>query len=784
MTDKTINVAIIGGSAEAIPIIRVLVTLSTFKILGVADENKNAPALGIAREFGINTDLSFTELANAKNLNLVIEMSKSPAFAKTLEKVVPAGVKVMDEVSARIMFELAQERERLLKVETAYKLTRRYSELIEESNRKLDGKILELSLLNETSKTFSSSFDQRNIAGFIFTLLKKKINFSVFALLLVEEAKQSLILSSDREIPLEVKEEMRLRMADRYSKYSKKLIDTDKVSLVERVTPAQAKEIEPIEPPIRILHTAPLVVLDKSFGMAGLAFFKDYTVTSDDERFFNIISSQLALFVENDRVKQDITNERNKLEAILESLFGATLVVDKEKNISLVNTVTEILLGISKEEILGKNLHDVIVQDEIKSLFDSFMRQKTEFSTKEIEITNPKEGIKRTIKANLSRVHDYVGNIVGTVAILLDITKEKEIDRMKTEFISITSHELRTPLATIKNCITLIFTEAAGKINENQRKFLDIARRNIDRLAALINNLLDLSKIESGKMELERASSDVNKIAREVISAFGPLAQEKGIKLRAELQDALPQIQIDKNKIIQVINNLISNAFKFTEAKKEVTVFTSFYAADKNFIQISVRDEGVGIDKKDFDKLFQKFQQLDSSMTRKAAGTGLGLAICKQIVELHGGKIWVESEIGKGSKFSFILPVMHEEAKMGKKILVIDDEVDLCATIRAQLETSGFNVSAALSGREGLDKVKEYKPDLIILDLMMPLMDGFEVCGRLKKDAQTSTIPIIVLTALEQDDAAKKALSMGAEGYLVKPFEQDSLLFTIREFLK
>ena len=263
MTDKIINVAIIGGSAETIPIIRVLVTLSTFKILGVADENKNAPALGIAREFGINTDLSFTELANAKNLNLVIEMSKSPAFAKTLEKVVPPGVRVMDEVSARIMFELAQERERLLKVETAYKLTRRYSELIEESNRKLDGKILELSLLNETSKTFSSSFDQRNIAGFIFTLSKKKIDFSVFAFLLVEESKQSLILSSDREIPLEVKEEMRLRMADRYSQYSKKLIDADKVSLAERVTPAQAKEIEPLEPPIRILHTAPLVVLDK-----------------------------------------------------------------------------------------------------------------------------------------------------------------------------------------------------------------------------------------------------------------------------------------------------------------------------------------------------------------------------------------------------------------------------------------------------------------------------------------------------------------------------------------
>ncbi len=798
MTDKTIHVAIIGCGEQAIPLIRTLVALPTFKLLGVSDENKDALALSVARELGINTNLSFAELVKHKDLNLVIELSGSGYFARTLEKIVPAGVKVMDEVSARIMFELAQERERLLKVETAYKLTRRYSELVEESNRKLDDKILELSLLNETSKTFSSAFDQSNIAGFIFTLLKKKVNFSIFALLLAEEAKMSLILSSDREIPPEVKEEMRLRMADRYSQYTKKPIDADKVLLIERGVSGQIKDIEPIEPAIKIIHTVPLVTLDRPLGMVGIAFCKDYTLTSDDERFFNIISSQLALFVENDRVKQDITNERNKLEAVLESMSGAVLVIDEEKNISLINPISEILLGIRKEEVLGKNLHEVIPQDEIKAVFDSFRKQKTEFLTREIEITNPKDNIKRIIKANLARVRDYMGNIVGTLLILDDITKAKEIDRMKTEFISITSHELRTPLATIKNCISLIFKESAGPINENQRKFLDIARRNIDRLAALINNLLDLSKIESGKMELERTGCDLNKIVQEVIDTFEPLAKDKNISLKAELWEGLPQIQIDRNKIIQVINNLVSNALKFTEARKSITVSASFYGADKNFIQMSVQDDGVGIEKKDFDKLFKKFQQLDSSMTRKVTGTGLGLAICKQIVELHGGKIWVESppageagppageagESGKGSKFSFILPVSYEEVKMGKKIMIIDDEADLCATIKAQLEANGFNVLAALSGQEGLDKVKDYKPDLVILDLMMPLMDGFEVCHRLKKDPQTSSIPVVVLTALEQDDAAKKVLSVGAEGYLVKPFEQDALLFTIREFLK
>ncbi|MFH1440659.1 MAG: response regulator [Candidatus Omnitrophota bacterium] len=782
MPDKTINVAVIGAGKDSIPVIQTIVSLPRFKILGVLDDKQDAPGMVTAREFGIRTNFSLDELVNQDGLNLVISISESQYFAKTLEKIVPAGVRVMDEVSSRIMIDLALERERLLQVETAYKLTRRYSELIEESNRKLDDKILELSLLNQVSKTFSSAFDQGNISTFIFSLLQKKIGFNIYFLLLEDSGRLSLFLSSNIVIPAEIKEEIKFRLIERYSQQSKEKLDREKVLVSERIVKKEDDNPEAVEPVIKTLYTVVLTALDRPLGMMGIAFFRDYSLSSDEERFIDIIASQVGLFLESDRVKQGITNERNKLEAILNSMTGAVLVIDEDKTISVVNPITEILLGVAKEEVLEKKLDDVFLQNEIKYLYDSFKRQKSEFITREIEIDNSKDGIKRICRASVAKVYDYLKNVVGTIIILDDITKEKEVDRMKTEFIAITSHELRTPLATIKNSISLIFSQATGPINDNQKKFLDIAKRNIDRLSALINNLLDLSKIETGKMELDRAKADINKMAEEAVDTFGPLAKEKKINLLLESSEGLPQIEIDKHKITQVINNLISNALKFTEADKSVKVLTSFYGEDKNFIQLAVQDEGVGIDKNDFKKLFQKFQQIDSSMTRKVAGTGLGLAICKQIIELHGGKIWVESELGKGSRFIFILPVVYEEEKMGKKILVIDDEVDLCTTIKAQLEVKGFNVLAALSGQEGIDKAKEYKPDLVILDLMMPQMDGFEVCRQLKKDFPST--PIIVLTALEQDDSAKRALSAGAEGYLVKPFEEDSLLFTIKEFLK
>lgn len=777
------NIAIIGAGEESIPLLRGLGGMEQFKIIGLADDKKSPPGFDIAKELSINTTTDFKDLLKSKDLDLVIETSGSAEFAKTLEKLAPSGVKVMNIVSARLILELTKERERLLRIETAHKLTQRYSELIEESNRKLDEKVLELTLLNETSKTFSTAFDRRNVSTFIYDLLKRKIDLDGFVLLLVQEEMQTMVIVSDKKMSSGMIEETKLRMAERLSSLRRDRIDTDKLSILIERSKTRRVEKEELEGPIKTFSALPLVVLDKVVGLLGIIFCKEKTLTVEDERFFNILVGQVALFAENDRVKQALTSEKNRLESILKSMTEGIIVVDNEKRISLINTAAEYLLEISAEEVLNTPITESIKDETLRSLFDVVMGPGSQFMTRDIQFINT-EGTKKDLVFAFSRIKDHLGEVVGTVMVIRDVTKEKEVDRLKSEFISTTSHELRTPLASIKEAISLILDGTTGPTNKDQAKFLDVAKRNLDRLSRLINSLLDLGRIESGKLEITRELCDINQIAIEQIATFKKLADDKNLILTSRLKKDLSSVYCDRDRISQVISNLISNAIKFTD-KGQVTVTTSFYGADPNYVRVTVSDTGIGIEKGDFDKLFQRFHQLDSSLTRRAGGTGLGLAITKQIIDLHGGRIWVESEHGKGCEFTFILPT--EEKKMEKekkKIMVIDDEADLCSTVKARLQANNYAVETVLSGKEGLEKVKTFRPDLIILDLMMPEMDGYEVCKRLKKDRDTSRIPVVVLTCLEEEDSAKKALVAGAEGYIVKPFEQESLLFTVKEFLK
>ncbi len=256
-------------------------------------------------------------------------------------------------------------------------------------------------------------------------------------------------------------------------------------------------------------------------------------------------------------------------------------------------------------------------------------------------------------------IFDANNDVAGTVHIIKDVSERKKSEEalcdaaaLKTHFTSMVSHELRTPLTAIKEGIAIVLDETAGALNNEQKDFLEISKRNVDRLARLINDILDYQKLETGKFEFEVKENDMNEVIKEVGKTMISVAKNKGLNIILTLEDGLSKFKFDRDKITQVLTNLISNAIKFTE-KGSITVVSG---KSGDTVQIAVKDTGPGIKAEDLPRLFRAFEQLEKGKDRRTGGTGLGLTISKEIIDKHGGAIWAESEYGKGTTFYFTLP--------------------------------------------------------------------------------------------------------------------------------
>lgn len=364
---------------------------------------------------------------------------------------------------------------------------------------------------------------------------------------------------------------------------------------------------------------------------------------------------------------------------------------------------------------------------------------------------------------------------------LLKANKDIEkLSKIKSNFISLISHELRTPLTSIKESVSLILDGVVGPISDEQRKFLDIAKNNIDRLARLISDILDFSKIESGMVLMRKRKIDINELIKNIYTAMKTSVEQKGLMFSLELSDALEQVWLDPDRIGQVLRNLISNAVKFNRKDGSIKLSSSKENINgRDFIKISVEDTGIGIPQEELENLFKNFSPLDTSLTRKHSGAGLGLAISKGIIELHGGDIWVVSGSDSGSKFIFTIPIIS----LKKLLLIIDDEEDFTSMLSFRLKNMGFEVLTANNGDKGIELARANKPDIILLDLMMPNLDGFQVSQMLKNESRTKHIPIVVLTALTNENSKESLEKIGAVDFIEKPFEPDELLKKINNVL-
>ena len=369
-------------------------------------------------------------------------------------------------------------------------------------------------------------------------------------------------------------------------------------------------------------------------------------------------------------------------------------------------------------------------------------------------------------------------------------SKLKELDLMKSEFLNTVSHELRTPLTSIK-AFAEILLDNVGEDPETQTEFLEIINKESDRLTRLINNLLDLSRIEAGRMKWDRESLDLHEVVSTAVTSLRAAAEKKGLQLQVDIEEDLPTVG-DRDKLVQVVTNLLGNAIKFTSEGGEVKVV----AARKDLLtaRIEVRDSGVGIDPVFHESIFEKFSQVDSSETRDIKGSGLGLPIARSITEHHDGKLFVESELGKGANFIVELP-LHVEGdgdsdetavgdesefslieagfEPGQTVLVVDDEPSIRRFLRHILEVEGFLVMEARTGEDAVSIARREKPAIVLLDLVLPDIDGFEVLSRLKQHSTTRTIPVIILSIIEDEE---RCFRLGASDYLPKPIDRERLV--------
>ena len=486
---------------------------------------------------------------------------------------------------------------------------------------------------------------------------------------------------------------------------------------------------------------------------------------------------ELALALSESRELATVTAEsRRRVEAAhadllatLETVPAALMIFNVDGSVRLRNRAATEVMGIEPQNPeLRRNYWDrfkriakdgsIITKDRwvsTRALAGEIVRNE------ELEIHHP-DGRVYPILASGAPLRNELGHIAGAIVAFQDIAKLREVDRLKDEFVSIVSHELRTPLTSIRGSVQLVLDDEKAVTDREHRTLLQIALNNCERLVRIINDILDVSKIESGNLVLRKKPAHVAELIRQSVDVVAPPARSAGVRIDVNVPANIRPVMVDPDRIVQALVNLLSNAVKFAPKDSTVTITVT---GTENVITIAVSDQGEGIAPENLNRLFQKFQQVDSSASRRKGGTGLGLAITKALVEQHGGRIAVDSELNKGTRFSFTLPAATtEEATalapvaanvdgsarlVSRRVLIVDDDDDFRALMRTQLSNAGYVVFDARDAASATHIARTAHPDVITVDLLMPDIDGFSFIDRLRQEPELAEIPIVVVSGAE-----------------------------------
>ena len=547
-------------------------------------------------------------------------------------------------------------------------------------------------------------------------------------------------------------------------------------------------------PPLNAFLGVPFFRGDKVIGMYGIA---NRTQGYDQElvEFLAPITATCTQIVEalkTDR-QRELTEEQlrereTRMRTIFENVVDGIITTNQRGIIESFNQAAEEMFGYTASEIVGKNV-SILTPESHRARHDHYIEDYIEGRESRIMATGREvEGIRKDGTAfpiDIAITEMWIGEERYFCSIMRDITERKKVDRMKNEFVSTVSHELRTPLTSIRGALGLVGSGSAGELPEKARPLVDIATKNCDRLIRLINDILDIEKIEANKMEFSIRPAKLTPLMIQAVDSNQAYAAEHGaeILLTNDLSDAV--VLIDEDRLMQVLTNLLSNAAKYSP--QNGTIGISVQGSDTG-VRISVSDQGPGIPEEFHNRLFDKFSQADGSDTRQKGGTGLGLSITRAIVEQMGGQISFTTLQGKGTTFHVDLPLhtasvtavrsaARSSADTSNRILVCEDEIDIANLLRLLLEGEGYEIDIAHTAAEAKELLANHKYTAMTLDLMLPDQHGIELFRDIRASDKTRELPVIIVSAVADRQARKlSGDAVQVVDWIAKPVDEHRLM--------
>ncbi|MGO9480531.1 MAG: PAS domain S-box protein [Candidatus Kryptoniota bacterium] len=524
---------------------------------------------------------------------------------------------------------------------------------------------------------------------------------------------------------------------------------------------------------------------EKNARVRTLKLHDDQSPTPKKNPFAEVIKTgeaEIFPYVAQNASLSEAFAEENILSAVIAPVIGTrnvhgVLLVAAKKRIDFTPSDKEFFAMISR--VVGAAVENALLYNDVLA------------KSKELEDSNEQ------LRMSKMWVEEANAQLVQANQQLEDAS------RLKSQFLANMSHELRTPLNSIIGFTNLILTDEAQPPTGEQKEELDIVLKNAKNLLALINDILDLSKIEAGRMTISPEEFDIETVVKDVLTTVEPLVGEKPVKLIGKIEPGIPSLHSDSARIKQIVLNLLSNAAKFTD-KGHIKVIAK--KVENNFVALAVEDTGAGIPPEYLDVVFEEFRQVDGTNTRKHGGTGLGLAISRKLAQMLGGDLTVRSKVGKGSTFTLTVPIVYSLPESGVRapefeavnpssherdiepvaaqhtnnlVVCIDDDEEVLLLLKNHLVSEGFEFCGVNDSRNAVEMIRQYKPVLVTLDLMMPNKDGWQILQELKSDPELKDTPVVIHTVV---DNKALAVSLGAESYLIKPVEAERIINVVRNF--